>query len=102
MSKLLDGMKRSRKSIDSWLLITLSLLTNIVQILPAICYNSCEIKFFRASDVLALHGFLRVGQFSLSVGNSVHSILQVSDIQFKLDFSSVSITIKSLINIADV
>lgn len=91
MSKLLEGMKRIRKSIDSRLPIPLSLLTRIVQILPAICYNSYEIRLFRAAYVLAFHGFLRVGEFSLSVGNSVHSILQVSDVQFELDFSSVYI-----------
>lgn len=95
VSKLLEGMKRIKKSVDSRLPITLSLLTKIFQILPAICYNSYEIRLFRAAYVLAFHGFFRVGEFSLSVGNSVHSILQVSDVQFELNFFSVCIRIRS-------
>lgn len=95
VSKLLEGMNRIKKSVDSRLPITLSLLTKNVQILPAICYNSYEIRLFRAAYVLAFHGFLRVGEFSLSIGNSVHSILQVSDVQFELNFSSVCIRIRS-------
>lgn len=80
VSKLLEGIKRIKKSVDSRLPITLSLRTKIVQILPAICYKSYEIRLFRAVYLLAFHGFLRIEEFSLSVSNSVHSIIQVSDL----------------------
>ena len=89
---------------DTRLPITLPLLTRIVQVLPVICFDTYEFKLFRAAYVLAFFGFLRVGQFSLSVGNDIQYILQVSDVKFAPDMSRLywELTVQSQTNTEEV
>ena len=95
VGKLLEGMRRIKNCRDTRLPITLPLLTRIVQVLPVICFDTYEFKLFRAAYVLAFFGFLRVGEFSLSVGNDIQYILQVSDVKFAPDMSRIYVKINS-------
>ena len=92
--KLLEGMKRLRKPSDSRLPITPDLLTRILQVLPSVCFNQYESWLFKASYSLAFYGFFRIGELALSTGNSVNSILQVSDIQFDKDCKRILVHVR--------
>lgn len=93
--KVLEGMRRIGRSADARLPITLELLKQLVETLPGICHDTYETKLFRAAYLLAFFGFLRIGEFALSTGNGVHSILQVTDVQFQANYSKLLVLIKS-------
>ena len=92
--KVLEGMRRTGRSADARLPITLQLLSEVVRVLSSICSNSYETKLFRAAYILAFFGFLRIGEFTFSTGNSVHTILQVTDVQFEANYSKVFVHIR--------
>ena len=78
--KLLEGMRRSKKPCDSRLPVTGPLLHKIFNFLPQVYFNTYETKLFRAVYSLTFFGFLRVSELTLSTGNDVKSILQISDV----------------------
>ena len=92
--KLLEGMKRLRKPSDSRLPIKPALLSRILQVLPSVCFNQYESWLFKASYSLAFYGFFRIGELALSTGNSINSILQVSDIQFDKDCTRILVHVR--------
>ena len=78
--KLLEGMRRLKKPCDSRLPVTGPLLHKILNFLPQVCFNTYETKLFRAVYSLAFFVFLQVGELTLSTGNDVESILQISHV----------------------
>lgn len=83
VSKILEGLKRSSNSpgssSDSRLPVTVSLLTKVVAILPAICTNLFESKLFKAAYCLAFFGVFRVGELTTTRACYVHRIISIGD-----------------------
>lgn len=71
--------------------ITLHLLQRIIPTLESTCCSIYETKLFTAAFTLAFHAFLRIGEFTLSKGNSTQTILQFQDI--RLLQSKIQLTI---------
>jgi hypothetical protein len=92
--KVVEGMKRLSARKDTRLPITPKVLIKIVEILPAICFNVYEAKLFRAAYSLAFFGFLRVGEFTLSKGNTVSRIIQKSDVRIEPTKRQMYLTIR--------
>ena len=65
VQKMLDGLKRLKKSSDTRLPITEDLLCRIVDNLPNVCSSKYEADMFSSAFSLAFHGFLRVGEFGV-------------------------------------
>ena len=86
--KLLQGVKKSNKSIDTRLPITLPMLQKLVMVAPLAFRSHFQCKCFIAMCVLAFHALLRVGEITQSKHN-----LQFDDI--KLTQERVVVNFKS-------
>ena len=83
VTKLLEGCRRDRPSTDSRLPISIPMLSEIVRSLPFICTSLYEAKMFKAAFLVALFGFMRIGEFAANSKNNVQpSVLKSSDIHF--------------------
>ncbi|KAJ8316309.1 hypothetical protein KUTeg_006323 [Tegillarca granosa] len=92
VNKLLEGLRRSDKSKDTRVPITLLILTQLPRALVCICFSSYEAKLFHAAFTLAFFGFLRVGEIALSNCKSNSStVLSISDISIQTSMLKVKI-----------
>jgi hypothetical protein len=80
VSKMLEGMKRTKSSKDSRLPITLELLTKIIDKLSSICFSSYEALLFAPAFTFAFHGFLRVGEIVYTKPGQAHQIIGLKDV----------------------
>lgn len=78
--KLLQGMQRTTLHKDTRLPITLQLLNKIIPTLQTVCNTIYETKLFTATFTLAFHALLRIGEFTVSKGNTPATIIQFHDI----------------------
>lgn len=85
--KLLEGVKRSRKSIDQRLPITQDILKKLISSSSFVCSSNFETFLFCAAFSLAYHAFLRVGEFTRNNANNIHHIIGIKDIQIINDQS---------------
>ena len=83
VSKLLEGCRRLRPSTDTRLPISMPILLQTVQSLPAVCTSVYEACLFKAAFLSAFFGFMRVGEFAADSRHRVQpSVLTVADVQF--------------------
>lgn len=83
VSKLLEGCRRDRKTVDQRTPITLPILTRILEALPHICASRFEELLFRAAMLCAFFGFMRVGEFTADSKTALQeSVLLLSDVTF--------------------
>ena len=83
VTKLLEGCRRDRPSVDSRLPISIPMLSTIVRSLPVICTSLYEAKLFTAAFLVAFFGFMRIGELAVNAKSIVQpSVLKFSDIQF--------------------
>lgn len=80
--KLLEGCHRSRISLDNRAPITLSVLVNICNSLPMVCYDNFEVKLFTSIFVLAYFGLFRVSELVATSINHCENSLQENDVSF--------------------
>lgn len=80
VTKLLEGIKRTKHKADARLPITAELLSKLMTVLPQTCSNLYEAKLFSAAFSLAFFGFLRVGELSLTKGTSQNDIIAIHDV----------------------
>ena len=66
VQKMLEGLKRSKKSKDTRLPISEKLLLRIINRLEAICSSKYEADLFASAFSLAFYGLLRVGEIVLN------------------------------------
>lgn len=76
-------MQRTTLRKDTRLLITLELLNKIIPTLQTICNTAYETKLFAAAFTLAFHALWRLGEFKLSKGNTLATILHLNDISMQ-------------------
>lgn len=95
ISKLLQGMSRLDKRHDSRLPITLSLLHDIIRILPVVCSSQFEAALFAAAFSVAFFGFFRVGELVSSSGAGLKHVISISDVHFMHDNSIVELGLRS-------
>ena len=93
VSKLLEGFRRSHSTTDGRLPITVDILKEIIKLLPIICSTSYEATLFSVASSLAFYAFLRIGEFTLSNGNSRDTIISRSDVQ--LSQNTIKLLIRS-------
>ena len=93
IKKMLEGLRRSKPSKDIRCPITLTLLNQIVSVLPAVCNNSYEATLFATAFQLAFFALLRVGELTVSISQNASRVIAPNDIHFNSD-SSVNIFIK--------
>ncbi len=83
VSKLLEGCKRLRPLSDTRLPMSISILLQVTQSLPAVCTSTFESCLFKAVFVCAFFGFMRVGELAADSRHRVQpSVLTVADVQF--------------------
>ena len=82
VSKMLEGMRRSYKPKDTRLPITSDLLVKIIKALPQVCFSNYEAALFSSAFSLAFHGFLRVGEITLSKKWQFHQVITIDCIKF--------------------
>lgn len=75
VKKLVDGLKRSTRKMDSRLPITRQILKQILGVLPCICSSQFEAVLFAAAFSLAFHGLFRVGELTIGAKLTNHTIL---------------------------
>lgn len=83
IAKVLDGFRRLKSRADTRLPITEKILTNLMGALNTVCSSLYEAKLYKAAYTLAFFAFLRVGEFALSKGNNLQSILGVDDVSIQ-------------------
>lgn len=79
--KVLEGLKRLKSRADTRLPITPRILNKIVTVLPGICFNRYEEIMFKAAFTLAFWGLFRVGEITISGGNSEKRVLSFNDVK---------------------
>ena len=89
ISKLLQGMSRLDTLHDSRLPITLSLLHDIIRILPVVCGSQFEALLFAAAFSVAFFGFFRVGELVSSSGAGLKYVIWISNVNFIHNYSIV-------------
>ena len=80
--KMLKGFQRIDKKTDSRKPITLDVLKQLVQVLPAVCTSRFETQLFKAAFCLAFFGFLRIGEVAFTSSVSDNHVIKISDISF--------------------
>jgi len=94
LQKMLKGFQRIDKKTDSRKPITLDVLKQLVQVLPAVCTSRFETQLFKAAFCLAFFGFLRLGEVAFTSSVSDNHVIKISDISF-LKNSNVCVKIES-------
>lgn len=85
--KLLEGIKRSRKTIDRRLPITENILKNLMSSSSLVCSSNFETYLFCSAFSLAYHAFLRVGEFTCSKTRDIRHVIGINHIQILFDQS---------------
>ena len=94
VKKLIEGFRRSTHEKDTRLPISITLLKQLLAILPAICRDNYEAKMFSAAFTLAFFGFLRVGEITVCSLKKIGHPLFRRDIELIADDKSVRVTIR--------
>ena len=94
VKKLIEGFRRSTHEKDTRLPISITLLKQLLAILPAICRDNYEAKMFSAAFTLAFFGFLRVGEITVGSLKKIGHPLFRRDIELIADDKSVRVTIR--------
>ena len=81
--KMLQGMKRSKRSKDVRLPITFEILNKILKRLPVVCSSPYAALLFTAAFSMVYHGFLRVGEIVFTKVGHEHKILSVNDVKIR-------------------
>ena len=79
--KLLAGARALTKTVDVRLPITTSILNKLCGALSTVVTDSFKFKMTKAMFLLAFHGLLRIGEFTVKSNEQNHT-LQMADIQF--------------------
>lgn len=83
VSKLLEGCRRLRPLSDTRLPMSIPILVQITQSLPAVCTSTFEACLFKTVFVCAFFGFMRVGELAADSRHRVQpSVLTAADVQF--------------------
>ena len=94
VKKLIEGFRRSTHEKDTRLPISITLLKQLLAILPAICRDNYEANMFSAAFTLAFFGFLRVGEITVCSLKKIGHPLFRRDIELIADDKSVRVTIR--------
>lgn len=94
LGKMLNGMQRLGKHVDSRKPITIDVLKQILPVLRNVCDSYYETIMFSAAFSLSFFGFMRIGEIAYLNKNADH-VLQISDISFNNSNSEVFVSIKS-------
>lgn len=92
VSKLLQGLNRTRRSKDVRLPITPSILVRVLLSLPRVCKTLYEASLFSLAYSLAFYGFFRVGE--LVVTQAEHG-LQIRNVQLIDNDQAISLGLQS-------
>ena len=95
VSKLLKGMSRLQKRSDVRLPISLSLLCDLIRILPAVCSSKFEASLFAAAFAVAFFGFFRIGELVSSSGAGLEHVISFGDVKFLNNDSLVELVLRS-------
>ena len=90
--KLLNGYNRQRPGKDTRLPITPSILKSALANLPTVCTNKYESGLFASAYTIAFFGFFRVGELTVTKGNSIDNIISINDIAIEKE--SLIITLR--------
>ena len=96
--KMLQGMRINSHVSDGRLPITITILSRLVQALPAVCYSTFETKLFSGIFTLAFFAFLRVSEIvktntSPRKGLKLHDLsLGASSLELRVRFSKTDQT----------
>lgn len=93
VQKMLEGMKRLKTVKDARLPITIDLLKNIINALPAICSSHFETLLFRAAFCLAFFGFLRVGELTVGRQNDTSRVFHHNHVNIVENRHHIELTI---------
>ena len=91
IKKLLQGCKRTRRSIDSRAPVTSELLEKILNAVQSICYSDYETVMFKAAFALAFYGLMRISELVYTNGQS--NALTLCDV--KIEQKALLVTIQS-------
>ena len=93
VQKMLEGMKRLKTVKDARLPITIDLLKNIINALPAICSSHFETLLLRAAFCLAFFGFLRVGELTVGRQNDTSRVFHHNHVNIVENRHHIELTI---------
>lgn len=85
VQKMLEGLKRSKKSKDARLPISEKLLFRIINNLKFICCSKYEADLFASAFSVAFYGLLRVGELVLNKTWQAHQVIGIENISLKYD-----------------
>lgn len=91
VSKLLEGFRRTQPTSDQRRPITTEILNKIIPSLQTICNSKYEACLFAAACSLAFYALLRVGEFSLTKGNTTASLLAITDINISQNMLEITV-----------
>lgn len=80
VSKMIEGIKRSKPNKSVRLPITVSILNAIINVLPAVCSSTYESQLFKTAFCLAFFGFFRIGEITVSKQEYFNKVLAIQDI----------------------
>lgn len=92
VTKVLEGCRRGRVTFDKRAPLTKSVLLDICDKLPIVCYDVYEAKLFSALFTLAYFGLFRVSE--LTVSTPLQTTLQISDVSFCRNGQAVVICLR--------
>lgn len=99
VQKMLEGARRLGHQPDTRQPITLSVLHKLIRVIPAITHIQPQRALLKAMFLLAFHGFLRVGEFTVRSHNTPSpNTLQVQDcsVQFrKKQVSAIALLLRN-------
>ena len=85
IKKLLRGVHTQSASLDSRRPIDIAMLPGLVHATKAAIADPFERRLVAAMFLLAFHGFLRIGEITISPGGSPRNIIQYSDVDIAPD-----------------
>lgn len=94
VKKMLEGCLRLKKTKDTRLPITIEILKDVCDILPAVCYNQFEANLFKAAFLLAFFGLFRVSEIVVPSSLLVNRTITREDISVDPDKKHIVITLK--------
>lgn len=80
VSKMLEGMRRVHKTVDTGLPISDELLGLIIKTLPSICISDFEVALFASAFSLSMV-FLRVGEVALNKEGQAKQVIKIENIK---------------------
>ena len=94
VSKLMKGMSRLKKRTDKRLPITITLLRDLIKILPAVCSSNFEASMFAAANYVAFFVF-RVGELVSSSGAGLDHVISFAEVKFLSENALVELGLRS-------